>query len=81
MDSRRFPFVALLYEDLMCVDPAEGAQTLHRAIHHMNDGPVFMMGERLKLNVRTDRFVMRDRLERYFMRVYFGSDAAPWDQT
>ena len=60
MDSCKFPVVALLGEDLMCVDPVDGAQTLHRAIHHMNDGQVFMMGERLKLNVRTDRFAMRD---------------------
>ena len=65
----------------MCADPADGAQTLHRAIHHMNDGQVFMMGERLKLNIRTDRFAMRDRLERYLRRVCFGSDAAPWYPT
>ena len=64
MDSCRFPFVALLGEDLMCVDPADGVQTLHRLIHYMNDGQVFIMGERLKLNVRTDRFAMRDRHER-----------------
>ena len=81
MDSCKFPFVALLGEELMCVDPADGVQTLHRAIHHINDGQVFMMGERFKLNVRTDRFAMRDRLERYLIRVYFGSDAAPWDPT
>ena len=72
MDSCRFPFVALLGEDLMCVDPADGLQMLHRAIHHMNDGQVCLMGERIKLNVRTDRFAMRDRLERYLMpRVFW----------
>ena len=81
MDSFKFLVVALLGEDLMCVDPVDEAQTLHRAIHHMNDGQVCMMGERLKLNVRTDRFAMRDRLERYLRRVYFGSVAAPWDPT
>ena len=81
MDSCRFPFVALLGEDLMCVDPADGVQMLHRAIHHMNDGQACMMGERLKLNVRTDRFAIRDSLKRYLMRVYFRSDAAPWDPT
>ena len=40
-----------------------------------------MMGERLKLNVRIDRFAMRHRLERDLMRIYFGSEAAPWDST
>ena len=77
MDSYRF----LLREDLMGVDPTDGVQMLHPAIHHMNDGKVCMMGERLKLNVRTDRFAMRDILERYLMRVYFGSVAASWDPT
>ena len=81
MDSCTFPFVALLYEDLMCVDPADGVQTLHRVIHHINDGQVFVMGESFKVNVRTDRFAMRDILERYLMRVYFGSVAASWDPT
>ena len=81
MDSCRFPFVALLGEDLMCLDLADGVQMLHRAIHHKNDGQICMMGERLKLNGRTERFAMRDRLERYLMCVYFGSDAAPWDPT
>ena len=69
MDSCCFPFVALLGEDLMSVDPADAVQMLHRAIHHMNYEQVCMMGEMLKLNVRTDRFAMRDRLERYLMRV------------
>ena len=39
------------------------------------------MGERLKLNIRTDRFAMPDSLERYLRRVCFGSDAAPWYPT
>ena len=49
------PLVELLGKDLMCADSVVGAQRLHQAINYMNDGQVFVLRQRLKLNILTDR--------------------------
>ena len=62
----------------MCADPEVGAQPLHHAINQMSD-EVFMMGHQLQLNFEADQLTMRDRLERYEMRLGFGPDVASWN--
>ena len=65
--------------DLMCVDPIAAAQALKRAINKLTVGEVGATAMCFGLNIRSDAMILRNRLERYEMRRYFGADAAPWN--
>ena len=66
-------------EELIALDPERGREVIRRVLNQLSDGRVACHAETRQLNTDSDAMVLRDRLERYEVRRYFGADAARWD--
>ena len=66
-------------EELIALDPERRRNVIRRVLNQLSDGRVARHADTRQLNTDSDTMVLRDRLEMYEVRRYFGADAARWD--
>ena len=65
--------------NLISLNPAEGRRIIRRVLNNFSDGMIVLEAAKRNINVDCDALILRDCVERYDMRRYYGEESAKWN--